>query len=304
MEIVQEYVGQFHPIFLHLPIGLYLGIFALEVILLFKEDEDWDDAIAWLHFIGLLSCAAAVASGIWLHETGGYGDREILLQHKNGGLIVGGLAIAAFLFQRISSYTQGRFSKFIYRALILSLTIAITITGHLGGTFTHGEIELLPVFETESDVETLPEQAVADALEEVVSAPEDLTVYAEVISPLFKAYCNDCHGVKKSKGKLRMHTPEAILAGGKHDFFINKENPGQSLLITNIMLPEDDEDVMPPEDEFNPLNDDQKAVINWWVENGARFDQAMDDENIPADIHEKFKAIAPLSVSTEKPEET
>jgi len=291
MEILQEYVGQFHPIFLHLPIGLYLGIFALEVIILFKGDEDWDDAIAWLHFIGLLSCVAAVTSGIWLHETGGYGDREILIQHKNGGLIVGGLAIAAFLFQRISSYTQGKISKLIYRALILALTIGITITGHLGGTFTHGEIDLIPG--VESEVEASAE----------TQAPEaDLTVYGQVIAPLFKAYCNDCHGAKKAKGKLRSHNPEAILAGGKHDFFINEKEPAKSLLIERIMLAEEDEDVMPPEDEFNPLNDDQKAVINWWVENGARFDQAIDDERIPAEMKEKFTAMSSLSNASDESE--
>ena len=40
-------------------------------------------------------------------------------------------------------------------------------------------------------------------------------VYDQLIAPVFEARCQNCHGENKDKGKLRMHTRELLLKGGR-----------------------------------------------------------------------------------------
>lgn len=109
--------------------------------------------------------------------------------------------------------------------------------------------------------------------------PETDKAYEHVIAPILASRCTGCHGANKAKGKFRLHTKEEILksetvVGGKVE---------ESTLIERIMLPDDDEDVMPPEDK-DRLSAEQKKIINWWIAEGASFDKKISELNVPGDI--------------------
>ena len=73
-------------------------------------------------------------------------------------------------------------------------------------------------------------------------------VFTHLIRPVLDAKCVQCHGAEKDKGKLRMHTKEDLLKGGKQvgsDILI-KGNFEDSELIYRITLPKDDDEAMPP----------------------------------------------------------
>ena len=53
-------------------------------------------------------------------------------------------------------------------------------------------------------------------------------VYDQLIAPVFEARCQNCHGENKDKGKLRMHTRELLLKGGR--------GAGQDIIIKGILL--------------------------------------------------------------------
>ncbi|MDP6859253.1 MAG: c-type cytochrome domain-containing protein [Verrucomicrobiales bacterium] len=109
--------------------------------------------------------------------------------------------------------------------------------------------------------------------------PETDKAYEHVIAPILASRCTGCHGAIKAKGKFRLHTKEEIqksetVVGGK---------VGESSLIERIMLPDDDEDVMPPEGK-DRLSAEQKKIINWWIAEGASFDKKISELNVPGDV--------------------
>ena len=71
-------------------------------------------------------------------------------------------------------------------------------------------------------------------------------VYAGLIEPIFTAKCIGCHGEKKQKGKLAMHTMELLMKGGesaeKGEKTVVAGKSAESLIIKRSALPADDDD--------------------------------------------------------------
>lgn len=112
--------------------------------------------------------------------------------------------------------------------------------------------------------------------------PSSLKVYDSIIYPVLEAKCISCHGAEKDKGKLRMHTKEALIKGGRGagEAIIVKGEVEESELIYRITLPKDDEESMPPmEDEshYNPVTDQELSVLKSWIKLGASFDLLVND---------------------------
>lgn len=110
--------------------------------------------------------------------------------------------------------------------------------------------------------------------------------YEHVIQPIFAATCTGCHGEKKDKGKIRLHTPDAI----READVIVEGLSADSELTHRIMLPADDEDVMPPEDK-KQLTEEQKKLINWWIDQGADFEKTVAELEAPDDIKVILTAV-------------
>ena len=112
--------------------------------------------------------------------------------------------------------------------------------------------------------------------------PAKAKVFDDVIVPVLSAKCYDCHGADKDKGKLRLHTKEALLKGGKDAGakIIVKGKLDDSELYYRIALPNDDDDVMPPFDEdepHNPVTPQEQKVFAAWILAGASFDAKVSD---------------------------
>ena len=102
-------------------------------------------------------------------------------------------------------------------------------------------------------------------------------VFTDLIRPVFDAKCVQCHGPDKDKGKLRLHTQEDFLKGGKEagkDIAV-KGNLDDSELIYRITLPKDDDEAMPPfkdKEHYNPVTPQELQVMKAWIKLGASFD--------------------------------
>lgn len=116
-----------------------------------------------------------------------------------------------------------------------------------------------------------------------VSANEAVVnVYESIVSPILEAKCVSCHGADKDKGKLRMHTKDDLMKGGRGagDAIIVKGKIEESELIFRITLPKDDDEAMPPmEDEthYNPITSQELSVLQSWIKLGASFDMVIKD---------------------------
>ncbi len=136
-------------------------------------------------------------------------------------------------------------------------------------------------------------------------------VYDSIIQPVFEAKCLECHGAKKNKGKLRLHTKLDFLKGGSgagEDIVISGDAES-SELIFRITLPNEDDEAMPPledKEHYNPVTEEELAVMQAWINLGASFDLLVSDldqltkkaalhvfENMPKKIISKTIALQP-----------
>ncbi len=136
-------------------------------------------------------------------------------------------------------------------------------------------------------------------------------VYQDVVAPIMQAKCVACHGEEKKKGKLQLHDFAAIMKGGSEgDNTVIPKNSKDSLLLVRALLPEDDDEHMPPTDEPQ-LTKQEIALLKWWIDAGASDKDTVaaakptpEVEGILAALLSKGlpKAAAPIAkVEKEKP---
>ena len=86
--------------------------------------------------------------------------------------------------------------------------------------------------------------------------------------PVLKSSCVDCHGPDKQKAGLRLDTIAAVLKGSKEGPVVKGGSPDESSLYQRIILPADDDDIMPPKGD--PLSKAQTDLIKLWIVSGAK----------------------------------
>ncbi|MGB0582726.1 MAG: PSD1 and planctomycete cytochrome C domain-containing protein [Limisphaerales bacterium] len=93
------------------------------------------------------------------------------------------------------------------------------------------------------------------------------------IRPILSEACFACHGfdAKERKAKLRLDVAENALAKDKDGVApIVPGKPAESLIWQRITSSDADE-VMPPPESHNQLDDQQKAMLKQWIEEGAKY---------------------------------
>ncbi|MCH9022323.1 MAG: hypothetical protein IID32_06130, partial [Planctomycetes bacterium] len=140
---------------------------------------------------------------------------------------------------------------------------------------------LNPQVKREKKVEKVAEKVVvAKPAEDVESVALELGADAKTgdskhdfpdkIWPIIKASCISCHGPDKQKGKLRLDTPDWIKKGSDGEPVIIAGNLDDSEFYYRIILPADDDDIMPAKGD--PLTKEQIELIRKWIEKGASFE--------------------------------
>lgn len=81
--------------------------------------------------------------------------------------------------------------------------------------------------------------------------------FEKKIKPFFKTYCIDCHGLKKSKGKITLHTFDYDIASG------------HGIEHWEEVLDALRDGEMPPEEEEQPKESERLAVAQW-IDQGIR----------------------------------
>lgn len=251
---VSQFIGRFHPVLVHLPIGILLLALLLQQLSRKEKYAVSPGALKVIWLTGIISALLSCITGFLLSNNGEYDGTTVSL-HMWAGIAVTAvsLLVAAKVFSR--QYDG------LYRAGSIGLLFLIIVTGHLGGTLTHGEGYLTGTIN--EDKAPAPVVMPAGDLQEAM-------VYNDMVRPLLQARCYDCHGERKQKGKLRLDSPDAILKGGKHGAIIEKGTVEENELIKRLLLPKDNDDHMPPKQKPQ-LTKEQIALLHWWVEQGAPF---------------------------------
>ena len=244
-------LGRLHPLLVHLPIGILVLAFLMELYFRKKNSGTENDIIKFTLAIAAASAVLSVASGWLLGEDGGY-DETLLFRHR---WMAVGLAIGTTLLYFIKKYPKA-WSKNIYLPLFISVMALLGLTGHYGGSMTHGEDYLYKNRETKKVVITDVDKAL---------------VFNDIIMPILDDKCVSCHNPNKVKGGLTMTNKEQLLLGGDSGSLLIAEKDEVPRLIHHIKLPMEDEDHMPPKGKVQ-LTNHEIQLLEWWIGHENCFD--------------------------------
>ena len=265
---IPEFIGRFHPLLVHLPIGILLLAALFQLLALKPKYASLHAATSIALFWGMIFAILSCISGYFLSQSGDY-DEEMVSTHQWFGISTAFISLIAYLFNR----WENEFAKWA----ILLMVPLIFITGHLGGSLTHGSDYLTKGFSKDSVTEK-EIKPIADV--------QEANVYADIVQPIFQTKCYTCHNKSKKKGGLRLDEPSFILKGGKDGEVIKPGNTEESDMMRRLLLPRNDEDHMPPK-EKSQLKDNEIALLHWWIATGATFDKKAKDLEQP----EKIKPV-------------
>ncbi len=257
MQEVSDFVlflGRFHPLVVHLPIGFLLFALILEVTERFTKNKALSAAVPIALLAGALSAVMACVLGYMLSLSGDY-DQDMLNGHLWFGVFTTAIAFFAWLVKTNKLPIKVLQKAKPNMALLTVMVVLLSVTGHYGGNLTHGEEYLVKYAPFRAKEEPLPELATL----------EEATVYPYLVQPVFEAKCVSCHNASKKKGGLAMHTFDALQKGGEGGSIVLAGNLEQSELFKRISLPENHDDFMPPEGK-TPLTEEEKALVQFWIE--------------------------------------
>lgn len=272
LEMLIAFVGRTHPLALHLPIGLFAALAALEALAWLQGRRLESHVRTSLAAVLVLTCAWSVVSGLLLGSEPGYSGTT-LDRHK-----VAGIAFGAGTILLLWAAAAGRAGA--YRGLFVVCALAMVVSGHLGATITHGEDFLTEPFkaartgvgEHRREADGSPSVAVP-----ATRAATGAARFREQVMPVLATTCVSCHNAAKAKGGLALHDIEAIRRGGDTGPAVVPGDPAASELLVRMRLPLDDDDHMPPKNKPQPT-EAQVALVEAWILEGAPMDDATGEQ--------------------------
>lgn len=267
------FLGRFHPLALHLPIGFMALGLMLEIYTRAEKRKSLRSALPFIWLLSAIGAVAAAGLGYMLSLEGGY-QEEMLSDHKWLGIALAAVAILIYWASR----KREAGSQFVlwqkgYVPMLVLLGVLLGGTGHIGGSLTHGS-EYLTQYAPQPirSLAGLPPKKMAMQL--AVADLPSARVFHDLVQPILEARCVSCHNPEKKKGELLLTSVEGILAGGEEGEIIIAGSADESPIYQRLLLPHDDDEHMPPPGK-RPLNDDQIDMIAWWLDEGAPMEESV-----------------------------
>jgi hypothetical protein len=249
----QQFLGRFHPLAIHLPIGLLVLVPLLEIAgakrRALRETAAFVLGLAFLATLGSLTLGYLLAYG-----SGEAGSTVTL--HMWGGIT---LAIGTLLCILARPYWSAHSLPYAYPLLLTGTLLTLTWTAHEGGSITHGSNYL---------TQYMPAPLKRFTPGSANNTWNATSFYAKQVHPILDANCVSCHGESKTSGGLRLDSYAQLMHGGTDGPAIVPSNPDKSLLLTRVTLPTSHKLFMPAEGK-PPLKAEEIALIRAWIQQGA-----------------------------------
>jgi hypothetical protein len=260
------FIGRFHPVLIHLPIGGLVLLGALELLAKLPRLKTAAQGNPLILALTAATSIAAALLGWMLSQSGGY-DPQLLQWHKWAGFAV---AAACTLTLLLSWLGRPR----AYRLSLLAALVVLVVASHLGASITHGRD-----FLTRFAPGPLRALLGGNSPSPAPGIKADLAqqpVFGALIQPVLQRRCSACHGPEKRKADLSVESYETLLKGGKDGPVLIAGKAFDSPMIHRLLLPLSDEDHMPPEGKPQPTLA-EIAVLQWWIDCGAPVDKTVGD---------------------------
>ena len=270
------FLGRFHPLLVHLPIGLIVLLAFLELLACLPRLKQANASAGAILALAVPASIFTAACGWLLSLGGGYEDR-LLQWHKWSGIGVASLCAAIGLAYWLDL-------KKLYRLGLFAAFAGVVLASHYGGSLTHGSGYL-------THYAPVPLRRLVGGA--VTPAPSRNTpgilaekrVFADVVKPVLEKNCISCHGPEKAKAGLRLDTHPGLLKGSEHGPVLLAGKAADSEMIKRLALPAGQEDHMPPEGKPQPSADDI-ALLRWWIDAGAPDDKKIGELKLPPAIQQ------------------
>ena len=256
-------IGRLHPLLVHLPIGVLLLAIFLEALSARASHAGLKPAADLSLLIGAVCALLSCCTGWLLSQSGDY-DADLVTVHQWLAITmtVGALVLYFVLRRRPIGLWSG--------VLMTGVLLLLVLTGHWGGSLTHG-----PGYLT-ADLGPEAAQPTLRPVPDIRSA----NLYTAMVQPVLHDNCYGCHSASRVKGGLRLDAPDRIMHGGKDGPVVVAGQAAGSLLIKRVMLPVDDDHHMAPKDK-GQLTAIEIRLLRWWIDKGAPFDRSVGQ--LPAD---------------------
>ncbi len=266
------FVGRFHPLVVHLPIGALVLVTLLEGATAFPRFRDRiDGALAIALPAATAFAAMAFVFGLLLARGGEYAAKTVAW-HR--GLTLGAIVAMALTSIAYAALSGGA-PRIVYRGLLGATMAVLTVGAHFGGTLSRGDDYL-------TRYAPAPVRKLLGLADEKEAAPAasssggEHLVYADVVAPLLQRTCVECHGPKTTKAKLRLDSLDAIMKGGESGPAAIAGNGEKSPLYARLVLPESSDDHMPPSGHPAP-SAAERDLLRWCIDRGASDSLRVDD---------------------------
>ncbi len=267
MDFILPLLGRFHPLFVHLPIGILLfGI--LLVFIPSKNKSAFLPSIRIAFLVGFIVGLMSAISGFLHYQHEGYTWDTVQIH-----LILGCITVVFSLWL----YFQFRRAKELTRSLKIQSSLIflfITLTGHFGGNITHGEDYLTEVLPPSIQAALGIEVQNSEPFSLEESSWEEALFFDGAIQPILNYNCSSCHNPRNLKGELDLSTIKGLMQGGENGEILKAGDLPGSELYARLILPHDDEEHMPPAEKRQPKKEEVE-LIKLWIETGAPMDKTL-----------------------------
>ncbi|MCK0155738.1 hypothetical protein MWU65_01005 [Cellulophaga sp. F20128] len=249
------FLGRFHPLLVHFPIGFLFFALILELGSKWKKNKNLSAVIPLALFCGAISAFLASVLGYMLSQSGDY-QEEMLNTHLWLGIATTCVSFICWAIRTEKLKVAQSTSAKSNTTILILVVLLVSITGHYGGNLTHGSNYLTkyaPFFK-EKKVALSP-----------IEKLEDAVVFDYLVQPILHNKCVSCHNSSKKKGNLSLEDSVAIKKGGENGKIIEAGKALTSELIHRTTLAPNHEDFMPPEGK-TPLTEEEKQIITYWID--------------------------------------
>nr|MCU0354948.1 ribonuclease inhibitor [Cytophagales bacterium] len=272
------FFGRFHPLVVHLPIGILVIAALIEFAARSPKLAALREANRFVLFWGAVTATLACVIGYMLAQSGGY-DEDALGKHQWLGY---GVAAAAWVAYLLKNVPGGLLHK-AYRPVFGVAVLLLFGAGHYGGNLTHGSDYLTQYMpQPLRAVAGLPPRKEPAAAKKITDINQAV-VFTDLVQPTLEQSCVNCHNAEKQKGDLRMDSHEFLLKGGEHGPVLVAGRADESEMLKRIHLPLEDDDHMPPKGKPQPT-DQQIALLTWWINQGAPVDKKVAELKVTDDM--------------------
>ncbi|HLL94775.1 MAG TPA: c-type cytochrome domain-containing protein, partial [Spirosoma sp.] len=239
----------------------------LELVGWRRKSMDLRAGIAALVWIGAIGSVVAATLGLVLVNQEEYGGKMVAI-HQWAGLATMTLAVLTVFALR-----SGRAK--LYRGLLTTTVVGVTLAGHYGAMVTHGDDYLTSVLPDGNDEPATLAATTGTSHSKFTFAastnqPLDEKQVSELnmeVRSILAHNCYSCHGPAKIKGGLQLDKKELIMKGGEDGVVLVAGHPEKSDLIRRIKLPAGHDDAMPTKGKR--LTEQDIALLEFWIKQGA-----------------------------------